>query len=38
MNENDKIDIDDKDKKIEKIVIAFCFITCFGFFLKIVFF
>ena len=31
-------DIDPKDKKIEKIVIAFCIITCIGFFFKIVFF
>jgi len=38
MEDNKENDLSEKDKKLEKFVIAFCFLTCFGIFMKIVFF
>ena len=38
MEENNENDLSERDKKLEKFVIAFCILTCFGFFIKIVFF
>ena len=38
MKDSEDNNANTKDKMIEKIVIAFCIITCFGFFFKIVFF
>lgn len=35
---NDEYELSVKEKFVEKIVIAFCFVTCFAFLVKIVIF